>query len=232
MTPAEPQPFAQGASRPLIIAHGAGNSAPAARAALADGADLVEVDLWLHRGRFEARHERRIRFLPFLVEAWYLKRVPSRHFGLSDLLETMAGTRAGILLDLKDGDGAAAPALRDLVASVEHPPPLVASSQSWGVLRTLHTLMPTLELLYSIDVRAKLDLFLAVAERDPLPRGISCRHTLLTRPVVERLRSAGLAVVAWTVDDTERALELADWGVDGITTHRVAELRHALAAAP
>ncbi|WP_373324439.1 glycerophosphodiester phosphodiesterase [Tepidiforma flava] len=88
--------------------------------------------------------------------------------------------------------------------------------------------MPAIDLLYSIDVRAKLDLFLSVAERDPLPRGISCRHTLLTRPIVEELRRRGLAVVAWTVDDLDRAQELADWGVDGITTHRVAELREAL----
>ncbi len=232
MTQAPADPLAPTAHRPRIIAHGAGNSPAATRDAIGDGADFVEVDLWLHRGRFEARHERRIRFLPFLVETWYLKRAPARHFGLADLLETLAGTSAGILLDLKDGDGAAAPALHRILASIDRPPPLLASSQSWGVLRTLHTLLPSLALLYSIDVRAKLDLFLSVAERDPLPRGISCRHTLLTRPIVERLHAAGLAVVAWTVDDTDRALELADWGVDGITTHRVAELRHAFAPAP
>jgi len=49
---------------------------------------------------------------------------------------------------------------------------------------------------------------------------------------VEQLRAAGLAVVAWTVDDLERARELADWGVDGITTHRVAEFRDAFRASP
>jgi len=78
---------------------------------------------------------------------------------------------------------------------------------------------------YSVDVSAKLDLFRAVADRDSRPRGISCRHTLLTEPVVRELASRGLLVVAWTVDDPHRARQLVDWGVHGITTHRVAEMR-------
>ena len=46
-------------------------------------------------------------------------------------------------------------------------------------------------------------------------------------PVVGRSRSLDLAllVVAWTVDDIDRAAELVGWGVDGLTTHRVAEMR-------
>lgn len=228
MTSAAASPLSPEHPRPLLIAHGGGNHPAAAAAALEARADLLEVDLWLHRGRFEARHERRIRFFPFLVETWYLKRLPSAHFGLEELLDLAAGSGAGILLDLKDGGHGTAEAIRDLLTALEHHPPVVASSQSWSILRAPHDRLPAIDLLYSIDVRAKLDLFLSVAERDPLPRGVSCRHTLLTRPIVEELRRRGLAVVAWTVDDLDRAQELADWGVDGITTHRVAELREAL----
>ncbi len=228
MTPAAPSPLSPEHPRPLLIAHGGGNDPAAAAAAIEARADLLEVDLWLHRGRFEARHERRIRFFPFLVETWYLKRLPSAHFGLEELLDLAAGTGAGILLDLKDGGDGTAAALHRLLRALQHHPPVLASSQSWAILRALHDLIPAVDLLYSIDVRAKLDLFLSVAERDPLPRGVSCRHTLLSRPIVEELRRRGLAVIAWTVDDLERAQELADWGVDGITTHRVAELRESL----
>jgi len=32
-----------------------------------------------------------------------------------------------------------------------------------------------------------------------------------------------LQVVAWTVDNPERARELVSWGIDGLTTHKVAE---------
>jgi glycerophosphoryl diester phosphodiesterase len=36
-------------------------------------------------------------------------------------------------------------------------------------------------------------------------------------------------VVAWTVDDADRAQEIASWGVDAITTHRPGEVRAHLA---
>jgi glycerophosphoryl diester phosphodiesterase len=228
VTLAVPHPLAPGQPRPLLIAHGGGNSPAAAHAAIAAGADLLEVDLWLHNGRFEARHERRIRFLPFLVETWYLKRLPRSHFGLEELLDLAAASSTGVFLDLKDGRSRTAEALHRLLHALEHHPPVLASSQSWPILRALHEVMPSVDLFYSIDVRAKLDLFLSVSEREPLPRGVSCRHALLTRPIVDELRRRGLAVVAWTVDDIERAEQLADWGVDAITTHRIAELRAVL----
>lgn len=232
MTPAADHPLAPGHPRPLIIAHGGGNSPEAARQAIAARADLLEVDLWLHRGRFEARHERRLRFLPLLIETWYLKRPPRTPFGLEELLHLTAASSTALLLDLKDGHNRTAQALHHLLHHLPHHPPVLASSQSWPVLRALHHIRPTIDLLYSIDVRAKLDLFLAVSEREPLPRGISCRHALLTRPIVQELRRRGLAIIAWTVDNIERAEQLADWGVDGITTHRIAELRAALRPGP
>ena len=105
---------------------------------------------------------------------------------------------------------------------------MAASAQQWRFLRALHTIAPEVETFYSIDVQAKLDLFLSVHERDRQPKGISCRHTLLPAEVVQRLHDRGLWVVAWTVDDVERAQTLADWGVDAITTHRVGQVREAL----
>jgi glycerophosphoryl diester phosphodiesterase len=83
---------------------------------------------------------------------------------------------------------------------------------------------PEVDAFYSIDVQAKLNLFRSVVDRDARPRGVSCRHTLLSKPVIADLHKRGLLVVAWTVDDLERARELVSWGVDGLTTHRVAEM--------
>jgi len=83
-----------GRSGPAIIAHGGGNSVDRVRDYVAAGADYLEVDLWIHRGRFEARHERRVRMLPLLFEKWYLRRVPSAHYGLAELLEAAAGSSA------------------------------------------------------------------------------------------------------------------------------------------
>jgi glycerophosphoryl diester phosphodiesterase len=217
-----------GRSGPAIIAHGGGNSLDRVRDYVAAGADYLEVDLWLHRGRFEARHERRVRLLPLLFEKWYLRRVPSPHYGLAELLEAAAGSSAGIFLDLKNGGASAAEALAAVIAGTEHQPRIIASSQQWKALRAIAERLPAVDTFYSIDVRAKLDLFLSVSDRDMRPRGVSCRHTLLTGPIVRQLIDRGLLVVAWTVDDIERARELAGWGVHGLTTHRVAGMHAAL----
>lgn len=213
----------QPAGRPAIIAHGAGNTAALAQAAANQGADFVEVDLWVHRGRFEARHERRLAGpLPLLYEKWYLRFAPRRPFGLAPLLAQAAGA-TGVFLDLKGGGETAAELVRRSIAEASGHGPVVASSQQWRVLRALNDRCPEVRLFYSIDVQAKLDLLFSVARRDFLPRGVSCRHGLLTADAVHRLHDLGLLVVAWTVDDLDRAARLVDWGVDALTTHRVAD---------
>ena len=227
MADTAPAPFdlAPGHAGPAIIAHGGGNSAALAGDFLAQGADFLEVDMWLHGGVFEIRHERRVPRLPLLFEKWYLRRVPRRHYTLDDLLNDTAVDDAAIFLDLKNGGADAAALLRRILARTGGQRRIAASSQQWRALRAIRELAPDVEAFYSIDVRAKLDLFLSVSDRDLRPRGVSCRHSLLTPRVVEALHAKDLLVVAWTVDDIDRAAELVGWGVDGLTTHRVAEMR-------
>jgi len=43
---------------------------------------------------------------------------------------------------------------------------------------------------------------------------------LLTRGFIEKFKDAGLLVYAWTVNDKHKALQLMEFGVDGITTDR------------
>lgn len=217
--------LAPGHSGPAIIAHGGGNSVALAHDFLDQGADFLEVDLWLRDGHFEARHERRLRWLPLLFEKWYLRRAPGALYGLDELLNETAEHNAGIFLDLKNGGASAAALLRRVLARTAHPRRVVASSQQWLALRSIRELLPEVEAFYSIDVRAKLDLFLSITDRDTRPRGVSCRHSLLSERIVELLHKRGLLVVAWTVDDVERARELVGWGVDGLTTHKVREMR-------
>jgi glycerophosphoryl diester phosphodiesterase len=222
--PAAPD-LVPGRSGPAIIAHGGGNQKSRVHSYLEHHADYLEVDLWVHHGRFEARHERRVRWLPLLIEKWYLRRLPRTHFGLVELLAETAGHGAGIFLDLKNGGAGAALLLRSVLNEAPRPNRIVASSQQWRALRAVGEMLPEVDTFYSIDVRAKLDLFLSIAERDVRARGVSCRHSLLTRGLVQRLHDRGLRVVAWTVDDVERATELVDWGVDGLTTHEVEAMR-------
>lgn len=212
---------------PAVIAHSAGNARDTTEGAIEQGADFIEVDLWLRNGRFEARHERRIGALPVLFEKWYLA-IASTPFNLRLLAETVED-KSGIFLDLKTNSGASAETAAAVLAEVASKAPVVASSPHWGVLRVLHEVAPQVPLFYSIDVTARLDLFRSVMRHDFRPAGISCRGSLLSRPLVEEFHERGIRVVAWTIDDLPRAAELASWGVDGITTHLVDEM-HALLA--
>lgn len=215
---------------PALIAHGGGNDPALARRALAAGADFLEVDLWVRRGRFEARHERHLPGpLPVLYERWYLRPAPRPVYRLEELLLACHG-RAGVFLDLKNAPGTAPQLVRRALAEPGgRDARVAASSTNWPLLRAVKAARPDLDLYYSVDTPAQFDLFRSVAERDPLPAGVSCRHSLLSERAIARFHEDGLAVVAWTVDGAERARALARWGVDAITTNRAAAMRDALA---
>jgi glycerophosphoryl diester phosphodiesterase len=218
--------FIPGSARPAVIAHGGGNTPRRAEYAISQGADWLEVDLWERNGHFEARHERRLGSLPLLFESWYIRR-PGPKFELAALLEQTEG-RARLLLDLKSGSDTTCDLIGRSIAIAQPSLPPVASSQVWSVLRRLRKVAPDVAVCYSIDVQAQLDLFFATVLREPVPDGVSCRHTLLTPEVVERMHELGIAPIAWTVDDGERGVELARLGVRAITTHRIADMRAAL----
>lgn len=210
--------------RAAVIAHAAGNSLRLTRKATEDGADFVEIDLFVRGGRFEARHERSLYPIPLWFEKWYMRVAPRKPIGVSEVLAEL-GETASLFLDLKNGGRRAGQLLRRVVDESGPDVRFAVSSQSWGTLRAVKTLVPEVELYYSIDVQAKLDLFRSVIERDINPQGVSCRHSLLSRRIVEALHDHNLSVVAWTVDDVDRAAELLSWGIDGITTHKVEEIR-------
>jgi len=54
---------------------------------------------------------------------------------------------------------------------------------------------------------------------------IAPRHTLIDRDVIETARMRGIPVMAWTVDDPVRILELLDLGVDSIISNEPTRLR-------
>lgn len=48
---------------------------------------------------------------------------------------------------------------------------------------------------------------------------VDIAHTSLTKELLDRFHSLGMKVNCWTVDDPARAEELAEWGVDYITSN-------------
>jgi len=61
--------------------------------------------------------------------------------------------------------------------------------------------------------------------------GLSLAHQSVTRELVGRVHEAGLRILTWTVDEPDRARQLAGWGIDAITTNRPGWLRARLAGA-
>lgn len=55
--------------------------------------------------------------------------------------------------------------------------------------------------------------------------GVNIRHSLLNARSAVQLRSLGVIIVAWTVNDLTRVTELVRLGVDGLTTDNLAIMR-------
>jgi len=53
-------------------------------------------------------------------------------------------------------------------------------------------------------------------------------HSLVDQLLVQDIHDSGLRILAWTVNDTEAMLRLANWGVDGIISDETERLVHTL----
>jgi glycerophosphoryl diester phosphodiesterase len=51
---------------------------------------------------------------------------------------------------------------------------------------------------------------------------------VLTRKFIEKFRNEGFIIYAWTVDNPEKARELIESGINGITTNRASWIRDRL----
>jgi glycerophosphoryl diester phosphodiesterase len=103
-------------------------------------------------------------------------------------------------------------------------PPLL-SSFSFEALAAAHEAAPSLQrgMLFE-EVPA--DWLRIVRELDCV--SLHASHRYLSEPLVAEIHAAGLRVLAYTVNDPERARLLAQWGVDMICTDRIDRLEHTL----
>ncbi len=105
--------------------------------------------------------------------------------------------------------------LRDVAPELERGWTLPKVSRDWSRSRLLRPLF----LAGSASLRARLP---GVIRRTAPKLGVWAvwmYHPLITARLVSAAHEAGVAVVAWTVDDPARAEELAGWEVDGICTN-------------
>ncbi len=196
---------------PLLVAHRAGNDPAHVAPALAAGADLIEIDVHLHRGTLEVRHPRR--FGPVLWDRHGVRLVGRRPPPtLDEVLQRLpAGSEP--MLDLKQGGaeigGAALEACRRRGFGA-----VTVASRRWALVDRLAG-QEGVRAVHSAAGRRELGRLLA---RPPAraPRVVCARRDLLDAGSARSILAVAGALMTWPVDDRDDAATLAGWGVGGL----------------
>lgn len=211
------------------ILHGAGNTGRGnldTLLALArhPSVDAIEADVWVHGDRMLAHHERPLGPLPILVGPHGLRRRGTT-LHLQTIIEATAG-HAGLVVDLRSWLGDPAPDLARALADEDVRGRIRVTCEDWRIADRVRAWLPDIRVGYSVRTEAQLRAYLAGRDAGRIPEtAVAVRHTLLHTPdEVAALRDRARRVNAWTVDDADRALQLATWGVDEITSNHVTVL--------
>lgn len=216
-------------------------------------ADAVELDLWLSKdGKLVIIHDSDTRRFggvtnKIATQTWEeLQRFDVGHWKnpkfkgeriptLESILETIpAGKRA--VLEIKCGPEILPEFVRVIRASKRKPAELAVISFNFETLRQCKLKLPELEHYFLFDYKTN-----AAAGRPPelapiIAQAKSARldgldlqfRWPIDKAFVEKVKSAGLKLFVWTVNDPGVARRMVDAGVDGITTDRPAWLREQL----
>ncbi|MGQ0630872.1 MAG: glycerophosphodiester phosphodiesterase [Sporichthyaceae bacterium] len=211
----------------LAIAHRTPDTPAGIAAVAAAGAHVYEVDVQSVDGVLISSH-----FLPVWTAVPRLRRDRTmltwrrRDRREADLGSLVAALPAGseILLDLKVDVGPRAAALVELLARAELDQDRChVSTKGWHTLPRLAELgFRTWRTVGDAGTLAKVLGSGPVADY-----ALTVRHGLLSARVINDLRAIAPRVMTWTVNDLVRARELAELGVDGITTDSLAVLTFA-----
>lgn len=198
---------------PVTIAHRAGNALASLRAAEDAGADLIEADVWLYRGRLEVRHLKTMGPIPLLWDRWRLASAGKPRLELSELLAAMRSA-AEPILDLKGTDVRTAEAVLDIARRTLPARAFAVCSQQWQLLEPFQR-VPNVHVVYSVGNTEQLRKVVRhLAGKDCA--GISIDQGLLTPATVRALTAVAPVVMTWPVNSTARLSELLRWGVSGI----------------
>lgn len=215
--------------RPVIVAHRFGNSSDRAREAIDAGADLLEADVWLHRGRLEARHAKTAGPLPIIWDRWWLARKPKQPFLAADLLDRAPPSTA-IMFDLKGQNTRLPRALLELIRQEQGSRHFLVCGQNWAMLEQFRG-QPGVEIVHSIGNERQL-----AAAWQKLKSGgydaISIHNELLDAPTVARLKTVVAAVITWSINTDEQLERVLGFGVDGFTTDNLDLMRHVALSRP
>ena len=196
----------------FAVGHNSGASLTTTRQAIANGADVIEIDVAAMDGRLVSAH-----VPPLAVVGHRVFRGP--------MLETVwraSADAAVIQLDLKEST----PAFRALFFAFleEHAAgrTVMVATADIAMLQLLEERFPAVLRFLSVPDRAALERLHGDPELIRTIDGVTIRHQLVDAESVIRLKEQGLIVLAWTVNDLTRVNDLVALGVDGISTDNLA----------
>ncbi len=198
--------------RALLVAHRAGNDPRSARAAAQAGADLVEADVHLRRGRLELRHPRRIG--PVLWDREGVALVRGAPQGPEPALAAL-GPTAEPLLDLKGGPPRLAEAALAAARAALGDRPVTIASRRWDLLERVAG-APGVRIVRSAASRREVERLLRLARTGRLGDGAAVRADLLGPGVAAALREAAPFLASWPVGGPDEAERLTGAGVTAL----------------
>ncbi len=205
-----PRPLVHG---PLRIAHRGGNTLRRLAEAQRWGVDVVELDLWLHRGRLDVRHAGAAGVLPLLREGWTLRPGRPGRLQLAGVLNAV-GPRTRLMLDLKGQNPRLPGSAIEVMAQLRPGEPYIVSARHWDSLTPFRAL-PHVLTVYSCGSADDLARALDLARGGGLP-AVGAHRRNLDSERVAGLRERVPELFAWGVESGQHARELVEWGVTGI----------------
>lgn len=201
--------------RPFASAHRAGNSRQAALQAIDAGADLIETDIWLHKGRLELRHKQTLGPIPILWEKWAIEPGWKPRYLLRDLLHDVPENIL-ILLDFKGNELRLGPTVLEELARTAPDRLIATCGRNYPQLQTIDD-APNILTFYSVGDEKEWPLAQEWIATSTTP-ALSIRADLATPERITWINELGGPVVCWDVNDAEDAKRLIAMGVDGFTT--------------
>lgn len=199
----------------LAVAHRAGNDLAVLRAAALLGADIIEADIHLHRGRLEVRHAKTLWPLPWHWDAGRLLTLELPRLHLDELLDALP-PRQTVMLDLK-GVGRAGIEVARAVHERAPEHPMLVCARWWPAVLPFEQL-PWAKVLLSVRGRASLHRLRRRLRTGAVPYGVSVHLSLLTSELVAELHEHQLVVLTWPVDDAAALARARAVGADGAIT--------------
>jgi hypothetical protein len=197
----------------LYVAHRAANELDLLTTTRADGADLVEADVHLYRGRLEIRHTKTMGPLPWLWDRWYVVSARAPRVGLAELVAALP--RDGmVMLDLKGWHPWLGRRVAEAMRAAAPGVPYVVCSRHWRMLDAFEG-VDHVDVVHSVRSRAELAR---------LPRrlsrhrswGVAVHRGLLPRMDVPALLRSVDVLLTWPVNTVDVLDEVLQYGVTGV----------------